>query len=207
LWLTKDRQLILNKGKVKLMALAKTQKTVVVFLLASLCLSCGFKLKQYQALDSSLASIALKSPISAAQFSYRLEIELKKRGVLVSEQATTQLNIIDYQQTREAASINTNNARQTETRLTNKVTFNLLDAEGKILLEPTTLSRNKEYYNDSSNIAGKVAEERMLQQEIDSVLIDLILRHLEAVNSESSNTLEKNSIKPGNADGTARSAN
>lgn len=177
------------------------QKTILILTLSTLCLACGFKLKEYQKLDSSLASISLKSPASAAQFSYRLENELKKRGIAVSETAPTQLTILDYQQSRETASINTNNARQTETRLSNKVSFNLRDENGKIILEPNTISRSKEYYNDSRNISGKVSEERLLQQEIDLMLIDLILRRLESLqNKQETNPEEK-------TDGTASGTN
>ncbi len=174
------------------MPIVKTQKVLLVFLLSALCFSCGFKLKQYQAFDSSLSALAIKNPVSAAQFSYRLENQLKKRGVSVSSTAATQLNILDYQQQRDAASINADNARQSETRLTNKVTFSVVNPEGKIVLAPTTLSRSKEYYNDSSNISGKVAEERMLQQELDLMLIDLMMRHLEAIKPETALPENKN---------------
>ena len=183
------------------MKIKQYQKITLLLTLCTLCFACGFKLKEYQKLDSSLASISVKSPASAAQFSYRLENEMKKRGIMVSETAPTQLTILDYQQSREAASINTSNARQTETRLTNKVTFNLRGENGKMLLEPNTLSRSKEYYNDSRNISGKVSEERLLQQEIDLMLIDLIMRRLESV---------QNTPKPGTKEetnGTASSTN
>lgn len=158
-----------------------------IFLTALGCLSvlggCGFKLKQSYQFNPELKTLSLKSQKIDANFLNALQQELLKSGIKLAAKADTTLHILDYQQQKRAASINSSNARQTETRLTHKLDFSLYHKDN-LLIAPQSLSRSKEYINNNTNLSGKIEEERLLQRELDRELIDLLLRRLENLDAD-----------------------
>lgn len=154
--------------------------SIFLFALGSLSVlsSCGFQLKQSYQFSPELKTLSLKTQKIDADFVNALQRELFNNGIKLSDKADTTLHILDYQQQKRAASINSNNARQTETRLTHKLDFSLYHKD-KLLIAPQSLNRSKEYINNNTNLSGKIEEERLLQQELDRELIDLLLRRLE----------------------------
>lgn len=154
---------------------------VAIFILMS---GCGFKLKQPQDLPTALQSIHLVHKKQDPVFINNLEKSLTQRGMHLSPLAATKLHIISYKNERRAASINTVNARQTETQVSSSLYFSLSRTVNKVnslLIPPTTITRSKEYTNDNTNISGKAEEEKNLQREIDKEIIALLLRRLDGV--------------------------
>jgi len=163
--------------------------SVVVRIFVSLLLcfslqSCGFKLKQPASLDNSLSSISIIHQRASPSFINILEKNLKAAGVRINPLAATELNIISYQEQRQAASIDTNNARQTETRITKTLKYSVSTKQGELIIPPNTLSQSKEYINNNNNISGKAEEERILQKAIDKEIVALLLRRLEKIENK-----------------------
>lgn len=162
---------------------------------------CGFKLKQSYQFNPELKTLALKAPKIDTDFVNALERELFKNGIKLSEKTDTTLHILDYQQQKRAASINSNNARQTETRLTHILDFSLYHKD-KLLIAPQSLNRSKEYINNNTNLSGKIEEEHLLQHELDRELIDLLLRRLENIDVDFTETKTGTDTEINNSNGT-----
>lgn len=163
---------------------------------------CGFRLKQEVALTSTLPEITIIHSEVDPQFINRLEKSLKDRGINISDDANAQLHILRYTENRRAASINTVNASQIETQISKSISFSLTQKDKTLLIEPSSLSRQKEYTNDNGNIAGKAQEERLIKKELDEEIIALILRRLEGIDDA---TLQ-NHVDPGSAQGSDKSS-
>jgi len=179
----------------------------LLFILCLVLNTCGFKLKQEQTLVSLFSSVAVVHKRADPGFINLLENTLEQRGVRISPLAAIDLNILSYAEQRQAASVNTTNARQTETRITKELKFSLSSKQGKLLIAPTTLRASREYLNDNRNIGGKAEEERMLQKTLDKEMVKLLMRHLENealrngfLEAESSSTANETNTTTTNSD-------
>lgn len=88
--------------------------------------SCGFKLKEYQALHPSLRNIEINAEGRALSFAYPLEKALKNRGIKVFKGAPVQLNITHYSQSKSGASLSANTSRRLETRVSTSLSYNVV---------------------------------------------------------------------------------
>lgn len=155
-----------------------------IYYLFALCLcisACGFKLKQSQSLAHSIEALAIIEHNIDPNFINLLEKNLTQGQVRVSPLAATHLNILSYQTESRAASIDTRNARQTETRITKVLKFSLISQQGNLIIAPSSISQSREYVNDNNNISGKAGEERLLNKSIDREIVSLLLRRLNNV--------------------------
>lgn len=155
-----------------------------IYFLCVLCIGlscCGFKLKQASALNETLDAVSIVEQDIDPNFINLLEKNLQQSQVRISPLASTQLTILNYQEQRHAVSVDTRNARQTETRITKTLKFSLNSKQNGLIIEPSTISRSREYINDNNNIGGKASEERILQKALDKEIIVLLLRRLESV--------------------------
>lgn len=157
---------------------------IKIYFVCALCIglsACGFKLKQTSALNETLDAVSIVEQAIDPNFINLLEKNLKQGQVRITPLAPTQLTILSYQEQRHAVSVDTRNARQTETRITKTLKFSLSSKQNGFIIEPSTISRSREYINDNSNIGGKASEERLLQKALDKEIITLLLRQLESV--------------------------
>ncbi len=139
--------------------------------------NCGFKLKQAYSFDADIQTLSIEYRSVDPAFIHALKKSLLAQGIQIQASAPTQLNILNYKTTRQAASVSASNARQTETRITHSVSFSLTQGD-TLLISPSSISRSEEYTNDNRNISGKVEEERLLSRALDQELIELLLLRL-----------------------------
>ena len=167
--------------------------------LLSILSHCGFQLKKAHQFSPELKTLSMKEKNIDANFINELKQGLSSSGISFSEQADTTLHILGYKKQKRAASVNSSNARQTETRLTHELEFSLYHKDN-LLIAPQSLSRSKEYINNNTNLSGKIQEERLLQSELDRELINLLLRRLE--NLDVDLTQDKADSETNDTDGT-----
>ncbi|MEE4299434.1 MAG: LPS assembly lipoprotein LptE [Pseudomonadales bacterium] len=75
-------------------------------------------------------------------------------------------------------------ARTAEYELVASATFELLAADGSVLIEPRTIRAESQYLRDVGNLLGTSGEERRLTRELQAMLVDRILSAVSVVSAD-----------------------
>lgn len=152
----------------------RVQALLLVLLLVILS-GCGFKLRGLYDIPESLSQVALLSSSSDSQLERTLEQALEANGVEISSQAPYRIELQEQRFDRRTLSLDSS-ARASEYELRGEVTFRVTNQEGEELLPPRTLTSERSYNVDSSNITASDSQEPVLRQQMHQDLAQQIMR-------------------------------
>lgn len=147
--------------------------------IALLLAGCGFRpAGTLQA--SGLAGTRIVDVAGGSDVAWALSRQLDLYGVpepAANMGAARTLRLIDEGFDRRQVSVD-GNARTAEFQLVARATFELLGADGKVLIPQRTITADSIYQRDRNNLLGSSGEERQLKDELRQ---DLVRRILSAV--------------------------
>lgn len=155
-------------------------------LLTTLVTSCGWHLRGTGTVDN-VSSVHISSQGRFGSFYEALSRSLQANDITVVENATdAQYNIVilDQKYSRKTASVSVT-VRVSEYQLTEEVTIMILAANGRPLLQRTTLSTDRFFDFDENDVQSKEDEANLLRREMQSDLIRQIISRLDAVANRS----------------------
>jgi LPS-assembly lipoprotein len=154
-----------------------------LLLVACLLAGCGFQLRGEARLPEAMNETWLQTPDDSSAFVRELSLTLRANGVSISttqQQGAAQLRIMSERMRRDALTIS-GRARVREFVLGFEVDFELLDAEGEVLIERETLRMSRDYSFDEQEILAATREEEFLRDEMRRAMAARLLRRLEAL--------------------------
>lgn len=141
---------------------------------------CGFQLRGPQPLP--FASIHVGAdPNSELGAGLRRKIAASGAAIIEDPAAAeVRLEFLRYARDREILSLSSaGKVREYQLKLT--VTFRVVDKGGQPVLGPTTISAQREYNFDDSRIIAKEQEEALLFRDMETDLMQQLLRRLAAI--------------------------
>lgn len=163
---------------------ASTRRRVLLAALAGGALAasgCGFRLRGPQQLAFATIHVGV-SELSDFGAALRRLIATSGTTKVIDDaaQADARLNILANERGREILSL-TGSGKVREYQISQRLRFQLLDKAGNTLIPPTTLTANREYTFDDSQILGKEQEEALLYRDMQHDLLLQLMRRLAAV--------------------------
>ena len=148
---------------------------------ASLLAGCGFQLRRSAALPfrTLYAGFASTSAVGA-EFQRRVRVAQDTELVDDPKKAEARLEVLREQREREIVAFSsTGRAREYQLRL--RFGFRVVDAQGRELLPPTELLLTRDIASSDIEIVAKQQEEELLYREMQSDLVQQLLRRLAAI--------------------------
>lgn len=159
-----------------------TRSALAVLLGALLVSGCGFRpAGTLQA--SGLAGTRIIDTVGETDIGYALSRKLDLYGVpepAPNMGAARVLRVLGESLEKRQLTI-ASDARTAEYELVASATFELLAADGAVLIEPRTVRAESQYLRDVGNLLGTSGEERRLTRELQAMLVDRILAAVSVV--------------------------
>ena len=167
------------------------QNFLLLLLLSSTLISCGYSLRGGDAINARFDSLQLNLSQPNSEFSRLLRRGLEVADVSIELITGTEEEILastipvltlgDEQISARPVTVNPRaRAAQYEMRLSITIA---LGQSNRLLIEPETLFIDRTYFEDIENIAGNREEVEIITQEMRRELVNQIMRRLEAVES------------------------
>jgi outer membrane lipopolysaccharide assembly protein LptE/RlpB len=134
---------------------------------------------------SSLEGTRVVDAVGETDVAYALSRRLDLYGVPepAPDTASVQvLRVLGEQMEKRQLSL-APDARTAEYELVASATFELLAADGTVLIEPRTIRSSSQYLRDVGNLLGTSGEERRLERELRDQLVERILSAVSIVTS------------------------
>ncbi len=158
---------------------------LVVVVAALLVAGCGFRpAGTLQA--SGLAGTRIVDTVGETDIGYALSRKLDLYGVpepAADMGAARVLRVLGENLEKRQLSI-APDARTAEYELVASATFELLAADGTVLIEPRTIRADSQYLRDVGNLLGTSGEERRLARELRAMLVERILSAVSVVSAD-----------------------
>lgn len=157
---------------------------LAVALLAVVATGCGFHLRTWD-LETSLESVYVVSS-DRNPLAEPLRRALRQAGVAeaaTASEAEVVVNLLDERRERRSVSVSSQ-ARAAEYETTLAVLYQVSDGAGNELIPAQWVQQDRVYRVDRDNIVGSSEEQALLEREMQSDLIQQILRALNAVAAE-----------------------
>lgn len=162
-----------------------TRGAIAVLLGAVLVAGCGFRpAGTLQA--SGLAGTRIVDAVGETDVGYALSRRLDLYGVpepAGDMGAARVLRVLGENIEKRQLSI-APDARTAEYELVASATFELLGADGTVLIEPRTIRADSQYLRDVGNLLGTSGEERRLTRELQAMLVERILSAVSVVTAD-----------------------
>ncbi len=141
---------------------------------------CGFQLRGTQVVDSDLQQLALTG--QDRELLVGLRSLLQSNGISVAEGSAYRLEVLGYQQKRQAAAYNGASAAQY--RVEGQLDWRLSNSEGLVLIGPEALRAERLYTYSDSTATAALSEEKMLKRELQRELSQRLVRRVATISNE-----------------------
>ncbi|MEX2469522.1 MAG: LPS assembly lipoprotein LptE [Pseudohongiellaceae bacterium] len=175
-----NRLMSSSRSRVK----SQSQSVCMTLILLTVLSGCGFSLRGGAELPESFSTIGLTLQQPGSEFSRLLQRSLRAADITVVTDSTAftsdmpRLAIADESVSNRPVTVNPRaRAAQYELQVAVAVSLATMD---NVLLEPQTLSVQREYFEDIENIAGSQEEVDLLITEMRRELVNQLMRRLEA---------------------------
>ena len=151
-------------------------------LLATIGLAgCGFHLRGEQKLpfDTIFINTPPNSPLGAT-LNRQIRSGTETRTVPQASQASVVLEILGEQRDKEILTLNAQ-GRAVEYKLIYRLRFRLHDGKGREYIAPTEMSAQRDISINDSQVLSKESEESLLYRDMQTDLVQQLLRRLAAV--------------------------
>lgn len=154
---------------------------VMVCLLAALA-ACGFRPRASLALASDLGPVKVLTTDPYSRLGQGLSTALARAGAqsALEGQPSATLRVLSESQETRPLSVDTR-AQVSEYEIRYRVQFDLIGADGAVLVAPQPVELSRDFIYDSLASAGSPAEQELLQAELRRDMQAAILRRLDAV--------------------------
>ncbi|TVS10105.1 MAG: hypothetical protein EA419_11420 [Wenzhouxiangella sp.] len=155
----------------------------MVLLLLVLSSACGYQLRGEARLPPAMAETWLAVPDRSSPFARELSLRLRANDVEIVDQPgerSAVLRIHSERMRSEPLTIS-GQARVREFVLIFDLEFELLDADGEVLIEREGLRLTREYSFDEQAILAASREEEFLRADLREAMVSTLLRRLEAM--------------------------
>lgn len=152
--------------------------------------ACGFHLRGLGADRISLQEINVTAANQHGETERVLDEALREAGVklVAADKAPYSVRLLNERSTRRSVAT-TSDVRVAEYGLKLEVQFELLNAAGKQVIAPTTVSAQRVYSFDSSSLVGSSEEEQQLDTEMRRDVASQIISRIDAtVSSQQAKT-------------------
>ena len=144
---------------------------------------CGFHLRGNVSLPENMQNLYIDGVASYSSFAVELRRSLRGNGVNVVEdissaQAIIKLSNLRFDRRVLTVAGNTGKVREYELFYGTQVT--VVGRDGKVLLPSKQFRQVRDYIFDENDVLGKSSEEGQLRSEMQSDLVQQILRRLQA---------------------------
>ncbi len=169
----------------------QTALTRLAILLVTVMLTaCGFHLRG-SALhdDMPFQSIYITGFADSSSVGMELKRSLQAGGTTIATDRKTAevvMNVLSDKKKRNILSLNAQ-GRVREYELAHSLRFRVLDAQGSVVLSPTTIIQKRKFNYTESEALARVNEQETLYQDMQSDLVQQILRHLSALKLNKTN--------------------
>jgi LPS-assembly lipoprotein len=161
------------------------RRSVVVALLAAAVLpACGFKLRGARTLpfETIFLSAAGNNALSA-ELARNIRVGTSTRVVPDRNQAAAVLDILGETRDREILSLNAQ-GRAREYTLRYRLSFKVSDGKGRDFIPATEIAVQRDISFNESEVLAKESEEALLYRDMQTDLVQQILRRLAAVKTD-----------------------
>lgn len=159
---------------------ARRARIVAALALAALPVACGFKLRGSAALPFETIYLGFgPSSQVGTELARNIRSGTGARVVPERSQAQAIFELLGENREREAVAISPQ-GRVVEVRLRLTVTFRVHDDKGRDFIGPTTLTTFRDVSYDEQQILAKEAEEQLLWRNMQSDLVQQVLRRMSA---------------------------
>ena len=166
---------------------AGPRSAVATLLIATLVLLGGCGFRPAGTLEASgLAGTRIVDVAGETDIGHALSRRLDRYGVpepAADMGAARVLRVLDERVEKRQLSLQAD-ARTAEYELVASATFELLGADGTVLIEPRTIRADSQYLRDVGNLLGTSNEERRLREELRGLLVERILSAVSIVSSD-----------------------
>ncbi|MEZ5559444.1 MAG: LPS assembly lipoprotein LptE [Pseudomonadales bacterium] len=155
----------------------------VALLLVGVLGGCGFHLRTWD-LEAEFESAYVKAP-SRNTFAEPLRRALRQAGVAEAADpgsAAVVVELLDERRERRSVSVS-DKARTAEYEMSMALLFRVLNGAGTELVAPQWVERERVYRVDRDNLVGSSEEQSLLQREMQSDLVQQVVRTLNGVAS------------------------
>ncbi len=154
--------------------------------LVLLLTACGFQLRGSVSIPSELHQMSVNCSNELSKvLCQTLTKQLKLNGVNLvdSSVADYTLNVTALNSSRRAVSI-TDRAVAAEYEVTNRATFNLVDADQLTIIDETSVSSSQSYRYDENSVISKSREEEEVKDQLNKRLASKIVSRLSPYNKQ-----------------------
>jgi LPS-assembly lipoprotein len=155
-------------------------RALIILLLAGTLAACGFQLRGSYNLPWDTLHLGMAENSELYQLVRRgLEAGTHTRVVADKQAAQAALVVLNDTQARNILSLSATGLVR-EFQLTRSFTYRIADAKGQELVPPATIVLQREMTFDDTRIFAKEAEEAMILREMQSDLVQQLMRRLAA---------------------------
>lgn len=156
---------------------------VVFLLLSALALSaCGFHPRAQLQLPETLGPVAVETSDPYSPLGLELAATLERAGAAPASKDTPSATLKITAEGWNTAPLSVDQFARVREYITRyRVQFALVDAGGKLLIDPQTIELSREYTYDITASAGSPAEQELIQRELRRDMQAAILRRLDVV--------------------------
>ena len=151
-------------------------------LLALSLAACGFHPRAQLQLPESLGPVRVQTADPYSPLGLELAAELERAGVSGAKPGSPAAALTISREGFDTAPLSVDELARVREYITRyRVKFALLDAAGKVLVEPQEIELSREYTYDITASAGSPAEQELIQRELRRDMRAAILRRLDVV--------------------------
>lgn len=162
-------------------AALRTLAMIVPGTVPSLLAGCGFQLRRSAALPFKTLYTGF-APSSAIGAEFRRLVRVAQDTRLVDEASQAEARLEVLEETREKEVVGfSSTGRPREYQLRLRFTFRVVDRDGAVLLAPTTIVLRRDITASDIDVVAKQQEEELLYKEMQSDLVQQLLRRLAAI--------------------------
>lgn len=162
-------------------AALRTLAVIVPAVAPVLLAGCGFQLRRSAALPFKTLYTGF-APSSAIGAEFRRLVRVAQDTRLVDEASQAEARLEVQEETREKEVVGfSSTGRPREYQLRLRFTFRVVDRDGAVLLAPTTIVLRRDITASDIDVVAKQQEEELLYKEMQSDLVQQLLRRLAAI--------------------------
>jgi len=149
----------------------------------TLLAGCGFHLRESAALPAAMTDLRIEVADPFSPIGLEIGRALRRAGATLHESPTDQVAVlrvhVDLMGTSPLSVSGT--ARVQEYRVSHHVEFEVLAADGTVLIARNTIERRRDYRFDETQALGAAAEDELARKELRRDTLAAILRRIEAL--------------------------
>lgn len=153
---------------------------LVVIVLIAVLGGCGFQLRSWDVASSLESAYLTSNPRNA--FEAPLRRAMRQAGIAdapSASEAAVVVNLLDDRRDRRSVSVSSQ-ARAAEYEVSVAVRYSVTDGQGNELVPEQWLERQRVFRVDRDNIVGSSEEQALLEREMETDLVQQIVRSLSA---------------------------